>query len=100
MFASFNFSDERAIIGGYKSQGLTDPDSIYSHKQMVLKSLKMTKVFAWFSIVIGLPMLILIIPGLIFIGIGVFMLVRANKKIKLVEKATEMYCREIGLEPV
>ena len=100
MLASFNMSDERAIIGGYKSQGLKDADAIYSQKQMLIKTFKITKVFAWFSIVIGLPLLIFIIPGILFIGIGIFMLLRANKKIKLIEQATETYCREIGVQPV
>jgi len=100
MLASFNMSDERAIIGGYKSQGLTDADAIYSQKQMLIKTFKFTKVFGWFSIVMGLPLLIFIIPGILFIGLGIFMLMRANKKIKLIEQATETYCRELGVQPV
>lgn len=100
MLASLNLSDERAIIGGYKSQGLTDADAIYSQKQMLIKSLKFSKIFAWFSIVMGLPLLIFIVPGIMFIGLGIFMLLRANKKIKLIEQATDTYCRELGVQPV
>lgn len=100
MFASLNFSDERSIVGGYKSLSLTDPDAIYSHKQLLIKSLKMMRFMSWFFIIGGLPLLIFIFPGVIFIGIGIFMRVLASKKIKLIEQATDTYCRQIGIEPV
>lgn len=64
MLATFNMPDERAIIGGYKSQCLIDADAIYWHKQILIKTFKFSKFFSWFSNATVLPLLIFIIRGI------------------------------------
>ncbi|AVH39102.1 hypothetical protein AL532_23685 [Pseudomonas monteilii] len=94
------FSNEREIIGSYKMLPTKDADAIYSQKSMLLKAAKFLKLVGWFCIILGLPMLFMLVPGIIMIGLGVFLLVRANKNIKVIEQATEAYCAEIGVAPV
>lgn len=94
------FSNEREIIGSYKMLPTKDADAIYSQKSMLLKAAKFLKLVGWFCIILGLPMLFILVPGIIMIGLGVFLLVRANKNIKVIEQATEAYCAEIGVAPV
>lgn len=94
------FSNEREIIGGYKMLPTKDADAIYTQKNMLLKAAKFLKLVGWFCIILGLPMLFLLIPGIIMIGLGVFLLVRANKNIQVIERATQSYCAEIGVAAV
>lgn len=93
-------TNEREIIGSYKMLGTKDADAIFAQKNMLLKASKFLKLAGWFCIILGLPMLFLLVPGIIMIALGSFLLVRANKNIKMIEKATEAYCVEIGLAPV
>lgn len=93
-------SNEREIIGSYKMLGSKDPDAIFTQKNMLLKGSKFLKLVGWFCIILGVPLLFLLVPGIIMIALGGFLLVRANKNIKLIEQATEAYCLEIGVTPV
>lgn len=93
-------TNEREIIGSYKMLGTKDPDAIFTQKNMLLKGSKFLKLVGWCCIIMGLPMLFLLIPGIIMIALGGFLLARAKKNIKLIEKATEAYCVEIGVTPV
>ncbi|WP_138763345.1 hypothetical protein [Pseudomonas lactis] len=98
MLASFNMSNERTIIGGYKSQGLIEACATYWYKQILIKAFKYSKLFSCFSTATVPPLLIFIIRGIALISLDIFMLLRA--KIKLNEQAAEIYCGEVGVRLV
>lgn len=104
-------TDERSLIGHYKSLGLTDPDAIYSEKQTILNIHKIKKKTNWtvfwmfffiYLIVSSLiwnfvPFLIVTVPMLVFYYIRI----RKNKHmINIINAGTERYCKEIGVSVV
>ncbi|TBV11345.1 hypothetical protein [Stutzerimonas kirkiae] len=108
MLKLLTITDERSLIGHYKSQGLKDSDAIYSEKQTILKIHKTKKMSNWvlfwmffvvyliMSLLIGnfLTLLIVTAPVMVFI----YTRVRKNKKmIEMINSATENYCKEIGV---
>lgn len=93
-------TNEREIIGSYKMLGTQDPDAIFSQKNMLLKGANFLKVVGWCCIVLGIPMLFLVVPGIMMIGLGWFLLARSKKNVRLIENATASYCAELGINKV
>jgi hypothetical protein len=100
-------TDERSLVGHYKSLGLTDPDAIYSEKQTIIKIHKAKKMSNWtlfwmffviyfvMSLLIGnfVTPLIVTVPVLAIFYIRI----RKNKNmINTINAGTERYCKEIG----
>ncbi|ELC0660862.1 hypothetical protein SD340_004246 [Vibrio fluvialis] len=105
--------DERSIVGAYKADNLTDPDSIYARKVEVIQSLSMPVRFMKIGLGFYLFLTVLLSLLNIFMGIsfgvilGIFVIPmhfwfksRIDKKTKLFESATEKYCLELGIDPV
>lgn len=93
-------TSEREIVGSFKMLGSKDPDAVFAQKNMLLKGAKFLKLIGWCCIALGIPMLFLIIPGIIMIVLGWFLLSRAKKNIALIESAAASYCAEVGISSI
>lgn len=104
-------SDERAVVGHYKSLKLTDPDAIYAEQQALFKIHKMYKIFGWlmfpFALLPAIPFFIMLFLGsftttlflltLCFGGMSWFWIAKERRAAKYIRSGTDKYCRELGV---